>query len=285
MRLSTQLKRFIAGLMIFTVNLGPIAPVAYSQSANVLEYDANGNLTKDHQNRCYEYNQANQLKRIYDCASTLITIAEYIYGPDGQRLKTVEYYNSGLGTETTYTPNRTTQHAKSTDSGVITWIEDTNYYYANQELVARQDTGGDTTYYHPDHLGSPNLQTNQTGAVVSRQDFSPYGRPNPARTNNLELNNRLQFTGQREDRSGLNYYGARYYSSETRSFTQPDPILPNPYDPQQLNRYAYVRNNPIKYVDPSGNVAFLSPIIDWGWTGKDLIAQQFIKWNPNSTDD
>jgi hypothetical protein len=49
------------------------------------------------------------------------------------------------------------------------------------------------------------------------------------------------------------YYGARYYSAEIGRFVQPDSMLPDIYDPQQLNRYAYVRNNPLKYVDPSGN--------------------------------
>ena len=48
------------------------------------------------------------------------------------------------------------------------------------------------------------------------------------------------------------YYGARYYAAEIGRFVQPDSMLPDIYDPQQLNRYAYVRNNPLKYVDPSG---------------------------------
>jgi hypothetical protein len=56
------------------------------------------------------------------------------------------------------------------------------------------------------------------------------------------------------------YYGARYYSPEYRIFIQPDTLLPDPYNPQALNRYAYVLNNPVKYTDPSGHIAFI-PII------------------------
>jgi hypothetical protein len=51
------------------------------------------------------------------------------------------------------------------------------------------------------------------------------------------------------------YYSARYYSPEVRVFTQPDTMLPNPYDPQALNRYSYCLNNPVRYTDPSGHVS------------------------------
>ena len=49
------------------------------------------------------------------------------------------------------------------------------------------------------------------------------------------------------------YYHARYYDPLLRRFTQPDTIIPNPHNPQDLNRYTYTRNNPIKYTDPSGH--------------------------------
>jgi len=50
------------------------------------------------------------------------------------------------------------------------------------------------------------------------------------------------------------YYGARYYDAALGRFTQPDTIVPNPYNPQDLNRYTYTRNNPLRYTDPSGRV-------------------------------
>jgi RHS repeat-associated protein len=64
------------------------------------------------------------------------------------------------------------------------------------------------------------------------------------------------FTGQENDAdTELMYYGARYYSPEYRVFVQPDTItmLPDPYNSQYLNRYAYALNNPVKYTDPSGH--------------------------------
>ena len=59
---------------------------------------------------------------------------------------------------------------------------------------------------------------------------------------------RYGFTGQEQDASGLYYYGARYYDPELGRFTQPDTILDG------LNRYAYCRNNPVKYIDPTGHI-------------------------------
>ena len=63
---------------------------------------------------------------------------------------------------------------------------------------------------------------------------------------------RFTFTGQELDGSGLMYYGARYYDPKIGKFTQPDTLLPDMYNPQALNRYSYVLNNPYKYTDPEG---------------------------------
>ncbi len=55
--------------------------------------------------------------------------------------------------------------------------------------------------------------------------------------------------------TGLDYFGARYYSGAQGRFTSPDvPLLDqDPADPQSWNLYAYARNNPLKYIDPTGN--------------------------------
>jgi RHS repeat-associated protein len=63
------------------------------------------------------------------------------------------------------------------------------------------------------------------------------------------------YTGQRLDDStgGLMYYGARYYLPELRRFISADTIVPSVVNPQALNRYSYVTNNPINLIDPSGH--------------------------------
>ena len=52
--------------------------------------------------------------------------------------------------------------------------------------------------------------------------------------------------------SGLYYYGGRYYDPELGRFISPDPFVPGPGEPQSFNRYSYVGNNPVNYIDPSG---------------------------------
>lgn len=64
-----------------------------------------------------------------------------------------------------------------------------------------------------------------------------------------------KFTGkERDGETGLDYFGARYFSGAQGRFASPDPYMPSAdvKDPQSWNRYAYARNNPLRYIDPNG---------------------------------
>ncbi len=68
---------------------------------------------------------------------------------------------------------------------------------------------------------------------------------------------RQQFTQkERDNETGLDYFGARYFASMQGRFTSPDPLLSSgkPLQPQSWNRYSYCINDPLKYVDPKGLV-------------------------------
>jgi len=106
-------------------------------------------------------------------------------------------------------------------------------------------------FYHGDHLGSTTVMTNVAGAVLSRVVYKPYGSSLEEQGDTPEFG----FTGQRfEAALGVYDYGARFYDPELARFLSADALVPEPGDPQSHNRYAYVRNNPITRVDPSGNV-------------------------------
>ena len=94
------------------------------------------------------------------------------------------------------------------------------------------------------------MVTNSGGSLVEATSYDPWGKVLSGGTSL-----KYQYTGQEKDsETGLNYYGSRYYGSAIQHFVQPDSIIPNVYNPQQLNRYAYANNNPLKYVDPTGHV-------------------------------
>jgi len=113
-------------------------------------------------------------------------------------------------------------------------------------------------YLHGDHpslrsgqaLGSTSLVTTGAGAEVARQLYLPYGAP---RWGSGTLPTDFTFTGQRADATGLMYFRARYYAAGLGRFVSADTLVPNPGNPQDLNRYSYVRNSPVKYTDPTGH--------------------------------
>jgi len=77
-----------------------------------------------------------------------------------------------------------------------------------------------------------------------------------------------RFTGkERDTETGLDYFGARYYRANVGRFTTVDPVYTwqeNLVDPQRWNRYAYARNNPLKYVDPNGKWIVPALLAVWG---------------------
>jgi len=88
------------------------------------------------------------------------------------------------------------------------------------------------------------------------RQYTPYGE---VRYVTGELPTEFGFTGQRSEDFGLYDYHARFYDPSLGRFISADTIVPEPAEPQDLNRYAYVRNNPLKYVDPSGHVPGWDP--------------------------
>jgi RHS repeat-associated protein len=107
-------------------------------------------------------------------------------------------------------------------------------------------------YYHGDHLGSSNIITDRSGTLVDHYEYFAFGKDRYNPGCSFQPSNK--FTGQiKDDDTGLYYYNARYYDPELGRFIQPDTIVPSAGDPQSLNRYSYVRNNPLMYTDPSGH--------------------------------
>ncbi len=114
-----------------------------------------------------------------------------------------------------------------------------------------------THFYVADHLGSAQLEFAAGGWPITSSQFTPFG----GEINSQPTTNHYKFTGKERDaESGLDYFGARYYGSSMGRFMSPDwsaKAEPVPYaklgNPQSLNLYSYVGNNPLSRRDPDGH--------------------------------
>ena len=223
--------------------LTPSALTSFNASTNRLlggaAYDGAGNLTLDWGGRRFKYDGDNRM---------------------------VSFDTAGVNTDGTYHYDGEGRRVKRVVGGVTT----TYVYNVSGQLVAEYATSGTPLagirYLTTDHLGSTRVVTQAVvsgpdGGVVSRHDYLPFGEEIGSlggRTAALKYSASgpaQKFTGkERDNESGLDYFGARYFSGAEGRFTSVDPenASGDPADPQSWNGYAYARNNPLLYVDPDG---------------------------------
>jgi len=109
------------------------------------------------------------------------------------------------------------------------------------------------TFFLNDHLGSTTLTVLPNGYPAGKMLYKAFGEQ---RHSSGTTPTDYRYTGQLGQADiGLYYYGARWYDPALGRFTQADTIIPQPGNPLDWDRYGYVRNNPIRFIDPSGNKA------------------------------
>jgi RHS repeat-associated protein len=209
-----------------------------------ISYDAAGNVTND--------GIGNQ--PTYDAENRIATDAgfTYSYDADGMRME-----KSSGTSGTMYWPGPGGAMVAETD---LTGTVNEEYIYLNGQRIARVDRpSGTVHYYFSDTLGSAGVIADTSGSVQQRYFYYPYGGIVASIGSD---SNHYKFTGkERDSESGLDNFGARYYGSALSRFMSADPVVITPerfYDPQQLNEYAYVRNNPTTLVDPTGMILRLA---------------------------
>ncbi|MEM3555093.1 MAG: RHS repeat-associated core domain-containing protein, partial [Candidatus Micrarchaeaceae archaeon] len=104
--------------------------------------------------------------------------------------------------------------------------------------------------------GSTAVVANASGAKVGEVRYKAWGEERPACGSPPcgTIPTTYRYTGQRwESGIGLYFYNARWYDPALGRFVQPDTVQPDPGDPQQLSRFSYARNNPLRFADPTGH--------------------------------
>ena len=189
----------------------------------------------------------------YDAENHLLTAAGYTYSYDGDGNR-VEKSNGSTGT--IYWRDAS---GETIDEGNLSDTMQEEYIFFGGNRVVRWDVPtGHRHYYFSDKLGSADVVTSDAGVIQDESDYYPYG--GEIQITNTYTNT-YKFTGkERDTESGLDEFGARYYASSLGRFTIPDwadKPTDVPYahfgNPQSLNLYSYVQNNPTTVGDPDGH--------------------------------
>jgi RHS repeat-associated protein len=191
-----------------------------SVNGTAFSYDASGNMTGDGA-RAYTYDAVNRLVSVSEPGSE-----SYGYDAGNRRVRKVV-------------------------GGVVT-----HYVWEGNQVIAEYERGGGATqstgtrYYHQDRL-STRVITDGAGAVVGTMEHLPFGEE----IGGSDEREKHKFTTYERDGTGLDYAVNRHYDPQRGRFNQVDPLrmgASSLTDPQSLNLYSYVQNDPVNSVDPSG---------------------------------
>lgn len=202
-----------------------------------LTYDSAGEVAQDQFGNAFSYDAEG---RILSGGS-----GTYVYDGDGNRVK-----KTVSGTTMLYWPGVSGMLDESNSTG-STMAKQVNF---DGLLVWHEDVAGNKNFLFHDHLGSIRISGDSSGNLHDDNDYQSFGDL----FNNYgssPTSNQYTFTGDESDsETSTNYAVFRNLGTEMGRFNRPDPY-DGSYDstnPQSLNRYAYVEDLPLNYVDPSG---------------------------------
>ena len=249
-----------------------VGTVTYNGTPYTYNYDNNGNMLTGPDftdpgttaARTMSWNGDNRPARVVHVKGGVTVTTDFAYDGTGGRAKKVVQ-----GSNTTFYVGA---HYEVKD-GVVT-----KYLFAGSMRIAKV-SGGATHYYHQDHLGSSVAMSDVNGSKVEGTEYMPFGS---MRDHSGSAISNYKYTDQELDtETGLYYFHARYYDPVIGRFISADAIVQSYTDPQTLNRYSYVRNNPLIYTDPSGYFFGIDAIIVGAVIGA-LVAGVQSDWNPQS---
>jgi RHS repeat-associated protein len=239
--------------------------VTVGQTIYQYTYDVNGNLIRESNSRHFEWDYGDRLRvfRTQTGNAEPSVHAHYLYDAGGQRVKKLVRKQGGQVEVTVYIDG--VFEYQQIVQGGVTQENNTLHVMDDQSRIALVRIGNpfpdDTTpavkFHLGDHLSSSNVVVNDAGNWINREEYTPYGEASFGSF----ARKRYRFTGkERDEESGLNYHGARYYAPWMVRWISCDPagIIDG------LNLYRYTRSNPLNLIDLKGLDSSTDNISDAG---------------------
>ncbi len=216
-----------------------IDPVTNRVTGTGYSYDANGNMTGEGLNSL-----------AYDAENRVVSVnagaTQYCYDGNSLRVMKVSGSTSTCSSVGNVYIFSGTKMIAEYENGAAPGSPTREYIYSGRQLLAT--IAGSSTTYHHDHL-SARVVTNTSGNIVAQSGHYPFGEVWYEGAGA----GKWKFTTYERDAESLNDYAmARYYVNRFGRFCSPDPLGGSTADPQSLNRYAYVHNDPVNFTDPLG---------------------------------
>ncbi|WP_428841592.1 RHS repeat domain-containing protein [Leptospira santarosai] len=220
-----------------------------------LQYDANGNLTRQRDNvkdltKRISVDSQDRITQIQDGNNAIL--GTYWYDESGFRIRrsALEEKNNVFANVEILYPSKFYGLEFIESENVITSV---NNVYLNGVRIAAMNEAGALAYYLTDQVDSVSHVLDDEGNTLSQIQYQPYGETFVQRG---DLNFSPKYNSQELDReSGFYFYNARYYDPGIARFTSADTIIDGEFDTQGWNRFSYVKGNPIGAKDPSGHEA------------------------------
>nr|WP_155118991.1 RHS repeat-associated core domain-containing protein [Leptospira santarosai] len=221
-----------------------------------LQYDANGNLTRQRDNvkdltKRISVDSQDRITQIQDGNNAIL--GSYWYDESGFRIRrsALEEKNNVFANVEILYPSKFYGLEFIESENVITSV---NNVYLNGVRIAAMNEAGALAYYLTDQVDSVSHVLDDEGNTLSQIQYQPYGETFVQRG---DLNFSPKYNSQELDReSGFYFYNARYYDPGIARFTSADTIIDGEFDTQGWNRFSYVKGNPIGAKDPSGHEIF-----------------------------
>ncbi|WP_282993069.1 SpvB/TcaC N-terminal domain-containing protein [Leptospira santarosai] len=225
-----------------------------------LQYDANGNLTRQRDNvkdltKRIQVDSQDRITQIQDGNNAIL--GSYWYDESGFRIRrsALEEKNNVFANVEILYPSKFYGLEFIESENVITSV---NNVYLNGVRIAAMNEAGALAYYLTDQVDSVSHVLDDEGNTLSQIQYQPYGETFVQRG---DLNFSPKYNSQELDReSGFYFFNARYYDPGIARFTSADTIIDGEFDTQGWNRFSYVKGNPIGAKDPTGHLGQLIPV-------------------------